>query len=410
MKKLVIVLAVLALCAGTASAKLTVATPTHELERPVRENTVFWFDDMEGDVSDYVSVDFSAGAEPHFHWDTYLAYDGRGYSWWCGNFDYDANGGYGNSWDDRLNIPELDLSTSTYPILTYAFRHDSEPAYDFTWIQAESAGVYVNLNRGYDGVQPWTYIGLYGFVLVPYDDPLHARFRFVSDGAWSDEDGLYYSVGGAFMCDNIEVFDYFTGYQYFYDSEPGAREGECVPDVPGAAGDYWHLIDRACPALSDPHSWWCGDDSDTSLVPPNLQDGLFTPVVELSPTYNAVSCTAHFAMHFAVPTVDNDYCAYYGTCDGSNYYGIAAYWGDFGQCDGWGSTAYNTGFDVGQFCAGRAITHAGFLWIMYTTDNGCGPGAGGDAGVMADDLWYEGEEAPTAVEDASWGSIKSMYR
>jgi hypothetical protein len=211
------------------------------------------------------------------------------------------------------------------------------------------------------------------------------------------------------MCDIVKVFDYFGGYVYFYDDvEDGI--GACIPAVPGAAGDFWHLIDRCCPALSDPHSWWCGDDADTGFVPPNLQNALFSPMAELSGVdYTAASsCTCHFAAHFAIPTVDNDYCAFYGSC-GADYYGIAAYWGDFGSCDGWGGTAYNIGFDVGQFCTGD-FTHAGFMWIMYTTDNGCGPAGGGDAGIMIDDVWFEGIPAMTPVEDSSWGSIKSMYK
>jgi len=404
MKKLFIVLAIMALFAGMATAKLTVATPTHELQGPSRTNTLFWFDDMEGDVSGYSTSDLSAGAAPHFHWDAYMAYGGAGMSWWCGNFDYDADGGYGNSWDDRLVIPTLDLSAATYPILTYAFRHDSETGYDYTYVQAESLGLFVDLNRGYDGTQPWTDIGLYGFILQTYDNPLNARFRFLSDGAWSDEDGLYLSVGGGFMCDNVKVFDYFGGYVYFYDSEPGAREDECIPAVPGAAGDFWHLIDRCCPALSDPHSWWCGDDADTGFVPPMLQDALFSPGVDIS---LAAACTVHFAAHFAIPTVDNDYCAFYGSA-GYGYYGIAAYWGDFGACDGWGGGAYNVGFDITQFDA-PPYGVGGFLWIMYTTDNGCGPAGGGDAGIMIDDVWFEGPLAGTAVEESSWGSIKAMY-
>jgi hypothetical protein len=401
MKRLVIVLAVLAF-AAMASAKLTVATPANELEQPGRENTFFWGDDIESGVNGWTSADLTATAVPHFHWDTYMAFAGQ--SWWCGNFDYDADGGYGNSWDDRLDIPATDLSTATYPVLTYAFRHDSEIGYDFTYVQAESGGVYVDLNRGYDGSAGWTDIGIYGFVLVPYDNPFVGRFRFVSDGAWSDEDGLYLSVGGGFACDNVQIFDYFGGYVFFYDSEPGAREDECMPSIPGSAGDFWHIIDRACPALSDPHSWWCGDDADTSFVPPNLQDALFTPVV----TVGAATCTAHFAQHFAIPTVDNDYIAYYGTCDGMNYYGIASYWGDFGSCDGWGGTAYNIGFDVSQFCFPAVTEQAGFMWVMNTTDNGCGPAGGGDAGAMIDDFWFEGVPA-VPVEEASWGSIKAMY-
>ncbi len=365
-----------------------------------------WHDDMEGDVSGWTSVDFTATAVPHFHWDTYMAFEGT--SWWCGNFDYDADGGYGNSWDDRLElqvdaVPVEHVSWGALkalyredssgdaggrardpvvPVLTFAYRHDSEIGYDFTYVQAESSGAYVNLNRGYDGVQPWTDIGPYGFELSDYDDPLQVRFRFVSDGAWSDEDGLYLSNGGAFAVDNIKIYDFATGNVLFYDSEPGVREDECIPAIPGAAGDYWHLIDRACPAYSDPHSWWCGDDADTSFVPPNLADALYSPVVY---TDIALSCTAYVAIHYAIPTVDNDYLALYGTVDNSHYYAVAAYWGDFGSCDGWGSSGVTWGFDIGQF--GGETYYAGMLFVMYTTDNGCGPGEAGDAGVMIDDLW-----------------------
>ncbi|MFH1689113.1 MAG: hypothetical protein ABIE42_02615, partial [Candidatus Eisenbacteria bacterium] len=124
MKKMFIVLAVLALLVGTASSKLTEAKPVYELSTPDRGNAVFWFDDMEGDVSAWSTTDFSAGTVPHFHWDTYMAFAGS--SWWCGNFDYDTDGGYGNAWDDKLVIPELDLTSAIIPVLTYAFRHDSE--------------------------------------------------------------------------------------------------------------------------------------------------------------------------------------------------------------------------------------------------------------------------------------------
>jgi hypothetical protein len=400
MKKLVIVLAILAL-AVAASAKLTTAIPTTEKPMQDRFDAVWFVDDIESGVNGWSSSDLSAGASSHFHWDSYLAFEGE--SWWCGNFDYDADGGYGNSWDDRLNIPPTDLSASTYPILTYAFRHDSEVGYDFTYVQAESMGSYVNLNRGYDGKAGWSDIGVYGFILIPYDNPLNARFRFLSDGAWSDEDGLYMSTGGGFACDNVKVFDYFTGTVFFYDSEPGAREDECVPSVPAAAGDYWHIIDRLCPAYSDPHSWWCGDDADTNLVPPNLQDALFTPIVNV----NAASCTVFAAIHFGIPTVDNDYCVFYGFCDGG-YYGMYSYWGDFEQCDGWGTSGF-AGYDVGQFSSDFPHTTMGYAWVMYTTDNGCGPAVGGAAGITIDDVIFAGD-AFVPVEESSWGGIKALYR
>ncbi|MCK4916136.1 MAG: hypothetical protein KAS89_08190, partial [Candidatus Eisenbacteria sp.] len=76
MKKLFIVLVVLALCVGVASAKLTESKATYEFSTPNRANAVIWYDDMEGDVSSYSTTDFSAGAAPHFHQDTYMAYEG----------------------------------------------------------------------------------------------------------------------------------------------------------------------------------------------------------------------------------------------------------------------------------------------------------------------------------------------
>jgi hypothetical protein len=406
MKKLFIVLAIMALFAGMASAKLNVATPTSEPQAPSRVNEVFWSDDMESGVNGWTTVDFTVGAQPRFHWDSYMAFQGQGQSWWCGTFEYDLDGGYGNIWDEKLAIPTTDLSTATAPILTYAFRHDSESGYDYTYVQVESLGVFKNLNRGYDGRAPWSDIGLYGFELEDYDNPLNARFRFISDGGWSDEDGDYLSVGGAFACDNVQVFDYWTGFVYFFDSEPGAREDECIPVVPGAAGDYWHLIDRACPATSDPHSWWCGDDADTSLVPPGLNNGLLTPVVPVS----AMSCTAHFYMHFACPTLEDDFINYAVTTNGVDYYDIGGWWGDFGSCDGWGSTGVNIGFDVGQFTTPPFFS-AGFMFTMVSSDDGCGPGLGGDAGFMIDDFWFEGvPHIPVPVEETSWGSVKSMFR
>jgi len=405
MKKFVIVLAILALATGLASAKLTEATRVDEMTGQSRGNVEIFFDDMEGDLSGYATSDLSAGAVSHFHTDTYMAYEGLK-SWWCGNFNFDADGGYGNSWDDRLTIPELDLSGATYPILTYAFRYDSEPAYDFTYVQAESAGAYVDLNKGYDGAAAWFDIGVFGFVLATYDNPLKARFRFVSDGAWSDEDGLYASNGGAFMVDIVKVFDYFGGYVYFYDTAEDDSPNSCVPEVPAAAGDFWHPITRKCPAYSDPTSWWCGDDADTSVVPPNLQDALFTPLVDIT---GADACTAYVAIHFACPTVDNDYLSMYVTATGAGYYSIGGWWGDFGSCDGWGSTGLDIGFDCTQFDVPEDFAWAGMVFIQYTTDNGISGAGGGDAGFMLDDLRFMIPEG-VPVEEASWGSIKSMYR
>ena len=387
--------------AATAAARTTVAAYTEKVDPPdSRSPIVLFFDDMESGVGGWTTVDNTATGTAHFHLDTYMAYEGT-YSWWCGNFDYDTDGGYGNSWDDRLVIPTTDLTAATYPILTYAFRHDSEVGYDYTYVQAESMGVFVDLNRGYDGSAPWTDIGLYGFILQTYDNPLNARFRFLSDGAWSDQDGLYLSVGGGFMCDIVKVFDYFGGYVYFFDD--GETGGLCVPGVPSPAGDWWHIIDRACPAYSDPHSWWCGDDADTSLIPPNLNNSLISPAVNI---VGAGTCTLRMLLHAEVPTVDNDYWTEEVSVDGGGTWVVTGtWWGDFGSCDGWGTSGI-AGVDISPLLPGTAFQ---FKLTFYSTDNGCGPGAAGGAGIMLDDTWLE-DWTGSAVEEKSWGSIKAMYR
>jgi len=286
-------------------------------------------------------------------------------------------------------------------MLTFAYRHDSEIGYDHTWVQVESTGTWVDLNSGYSGSSGgWQDCGSSGFSLSGFGDPVRVRFRFLSDGAGSDEDGLYDSDGGAFHVDNIRVYDFASGEVYFYDDcEDGV--GLCTPTVPPAAGDWWHIIDRRCPALSDPHSWWCGDDADTSLVPPGLRNWLCTPLIQLGEWVG--SCTVHFAMHFAVPTVDNDFVSFHGTCDGVNYYHVVSYWGDFESCDGWGGGAYNTGYDITQFSS-YPYACGGFKFIFHTTDNGCGPAGGGDAGVMLDDIWMEGVVwAGRSSQQREWG-------
>jgi len=50
------------------------------------------------------------------------------------------------------------------------------------------------------------------------------------------------------------------------------------------------------------------------------------------------------------------------------------------------------------------------MWTFHTTDNGCGPGAAGGAGINVDDTWAEGEPTGSPVEQSSWGRIKGMYK
>jgi hypothetical protein len=361
-------------------------------------NTQFFFDDMESMAPGWTHGDFTATAAPHFHVDTYLAYSGT-YSWWCGTFDYDADGGYGNSWDDRLDVPATDWTGYLYPVLQFAYRNDTEPAYDFTYVQAESSGLWVNLNRGFDGVHAW---GMAGYYLGNKDNPAVCRFRVLSDGAWSDADGLYLSDGGAFMCDEVEIFDYYTATSLFFDDVEGG--GLCVPGVPPAAGDYWHLIDNVCKAWSGNYCWTCTSVDTPGFVPGLVQNWLRTPSIDIN---GALTCTTDFVIQFFVPTDDNDYWTEEVTIDnGASWTQLHAWWGD--QCDSGYSPCdhFAGGDDITNLLPGTRLAHR---WTMYTTDNGIPSDVCFCAGITIDDVEFFGVHVDP-VEQTSWGYIKAIYR
>ncbi len=398
----------LAVSSSTAAPKHTEDT-AHVPAPPTRDRAfLLWHDDNESGGTGWTHGDNTATATPRFHVDTYYAWPGGTYSYWCGEFnpDFTSGDGYGNGWDERLLLPWLDLSSppAVYPVLTFRYRHDSEPDYDYTYVQAESTGYYVNLNRGYDGLSGgWQDLGVYGYVLLNYDSPLEVRFRFISDAAYSDEDAVYDSDGGAFHVDDIQVFDYYGGHVYFFDDvEDGV--GQCMPAVPQAAGDYWHLVEKRCSASSDPHCWWCGDDADTTLIPPGLDNWLMTPIVDLA---GAFATTLRFILHAEVPMVDDDHWTEEVTMDGGDtWYHSGTYWGDYGSCAGWSFRAIFIGIDLVPYHA--PDNRFAFRLTMHTTDNGCGPGAGGGAGLVLDDVYLEGYVSP--VEQSSWGRLKAMFR
>jgi len=391
---LALVLALFAFSVAAARVSREMSVASQSMPRSL--NTVFWSDDMEGSVSGWTTVDNTATVIPRFHVDTYMAY--AGHSWWCGTFDYDADGGYGNNWDQRLNIPTTDWTGATYPLLEMVYRYDSELDYDFTYVQAESGGISRNLNRGFNGVGAWR---TWAAALGEYDNPAVCRIRFLSDGAYSDEDGHYLSVGGAFACDNVKIYDYDTGDILLLDDVESG--GLCVPGVPAPSGNYWHVVVDVCSSYSPTHSWWCGDDADTSLIPPNLDNSLITPVVDIS---GALTCTLRMAIHCEVPQTDND-----GWTDavsfngGGTWYTLGAWWGDFRACDGWGLYGLQ-GWSLDAFLPASQVQ---YRVTFITTDNGCGPGAAGGAGINIDNTRFEGVGG-NAVKPASWGVIKFLYR
>jgi hypothetical protein len=371
-------------------------------ERAERSPSIVFFDDMEDGEGAWSHVDNTALNVPAFHVDSYHSY-GRGFSWWCGeqNGHFTGGDGYGNSWDQILEIPEVDIGSAVYPILEFAFRCDTEDSYDFVYVQAESGGTYVNLNKGFSGVSAWAAFSGYAIGPGTYDSPFNGRFRFISDVGFSDEDGGYDSDGGAFHVDNIRVYDYFDGTTLFLDDcESG---GLCTATVPDAAGDWWHIVPRNCLSYSGSQAWWCGDDADTSLVPASINNSLISPPIDIT---GSMVCTLRFLLNAQVPTTDDDFWVEEITTDGgTTWHTTGVWWGDFGQCGAWGTHGIN-GVDLSPYLPGSMFR---FRLTMYTTSNGCGPATTGGAGVALDDIWVE-DWTGSAVRHTSWGAIKAMYR
>jgi len=368
-----------------------------------RSPSVIFHDDMESGENGWTHVDRTASEEPAFHRTAGLAYGGSA-SWWCGAQDaaYAGGDGYGNGWDGRLDLPEVDLSGAALPLLSFAYHCDSEPGYDKTTVEAEIGGIMVALGGPYEGASGgWISLAGAALSLESCDTPLRARFRFVSDDAFSDEDGLYDSESGAFHVDDIRIYDYYGGLEYFADDAESG--GLCTPSSAEGAGDWWHIVERRCSAYSDPSCWWCGSDADTSVVPGGLVNSLTSPAVDIS---GVSACTLRYLLHAEVPMVDDDFWTEELTTDGgATWYVSGVFWGDFGSCDLW-SLRGVSGVDVTPYLPGTSFR---VRFTLHTTANGCGPGVAGGAGIFLDDTWLE-DWTDTPVEAMSWGRVKALYR
>ncbi len=409
MKNLIIAVAILAFFAGMAVARgPQEATPVpYDGQHHTRGITV-WADDMESGAPGWTHGDGSI-LPPYWHIDSYMAYSGN--SWWCGDLSITADGGYGNLWKQWLESPTIDWTGYTYPILTYQFRHDCESGYDYGYAQADSAGGYVNLNKGYTGTAAW---GSAGYYLGNKSNPARIRFYFESDAAYSDADGLYLSVGGAFAVDDITVQDYYTYTTLFLDDADAN-----VFMVPGApvvgAGDFWTIASDNCQAYSNPHYWTCSSP-DSTMVPPDLVDWLKTPAINISSYNPASTCTLYFVQQMFMSGAYGGSWQEIAVADGAE---IVTGWWYGHQCQ-FSTPAGPCGHYLGVIpIVGPGVfpsaSMVGGEWIMLTDSlgNGCDVAACPlgycSAGMNIDDTWIE-VTVPVAVEDSSWGKIKSMYR
>ena len=214
-------------------------------------------------------------ASSFWHIDTYKAFSGQ--SWWCGVaaasvpyswtalYGSTAAPGYGNGWKEYLQHA-FDLRAATGTVsLSYQYRCDLEPNWDFAFVEVSSDGGYV-----WDQLKSYTSYGSTSLPakvqwrpgsvdLTSYSGKeILLRFRVFSDEIFSDEDYDYYRSlippvtgfegDGAFFVDEIRLTDQGGAHTIFYDDvESGAgdwvtNEYEQAPDLAGTS--FWVNTDE----------------------------------------------------------------------------------------------------------------------------------------------------------------------
>ncbi|MDH3215877.1 MAG: T9SS type A sorting domain-containing protein [Candidatus Krumholzibacteria bacterium] len=210
---------------------------------------LYSFDDGLGgpDPQGWVSVDRTS-QDAYFHVDDFSGAGGPHapidgtQSLWCGRETIPGCAtcpGYGNMWLQYFE--SVAFPSSGDVTVDFLIEYDSEPGYDFTYIQYLSKSDVWQTLDSYDGKGAEL-----ASVVVPADSvdaSVKLRFHFFSDGGYSDEDGLYVS-DGAVVIDSVTVSDN-TGVLDFQDFETEALGATTTTDGDWTATSYPAFGDHA---------------------------------------------------------------------------------------------------------------------------------------------------------------------
>ncbi|MEJ2722844.1 MAG: hypothetical protein P8181_17160, partial [bacterium] len=203
------------------------------------------------DAQGWTAVDKTAQYGVFFHIDDFAGLGGGDYgrltplsgsqSLWCGlrgdstsemYCGFKQLPGYGNYWSQYFETAPIPVVGDA--VLAYQIRWDTEPGYDFVYVEyLDTSGAWVEL-ASYNGIgetsDSWT------VPAGPAPDSIRVRFRFESDGAYSDEDGIFDS-DGAVIIDSLVVSD-STGVVNFQDFETEAVGATTTADGAWSAGAF----------------------------------------------------------------------------------------------------------------------------------------------------------------------------
>ena len=225
------------------------------------------------DVQGWTSVDNTAQIGDLFHVDDfagipgYAALEGVHSLWcgvpassaapWCG---YAVLPGYGNSWNQAFCTKNC-LTVGNGVEVTFLITWDSEPGYDGTTVEIDACDDnWVAVDGNGPGGYDFTGTGADSLHTTFVPDTLHGasmrvRLHFVSDGAWSDQDGLW-NTNGAVIIDSLSVRD-GTGIvvpvETFEDEAVGATVAtDWTSCTPPGYGDFSGLFPGLSLVQEDP--------------------------------------------------------------------------------------------------------------------------------------------------------------
>ena len=252
----------------------------------------FSFDGPSGgpDPQGWTAVDRTAQLDNFFHVADGTELDGGTHgtlqvlegakSLWCGQAataevpycGWASLPGYGNVW---LQLFESrSFNTAGDVTISYKIRWDSEAGYDETYVEYENASqqwVTLPVNGGagrYDGTGEIVETQVVSSAAI--GPSTRFRFRFESDGAWSDQDGQY-PTDGACIVDSLCVSD-STGVLSFQDFEAeasgalGTVDGDWMAGAKAGFGSFaalypgFSVLQQDPCVVNDSYFWGWFDD------------------------------------------------------------------------------------------------------------------------------------------------------
>jgi hypothetical protein len=402
------------------------------------QDTLFYHD-FENGMTGFTTDD-ETDDEAYWHLDSYNAYEGSGYSWWCGanpGEGWATAPGYGNGWTQFLFSPVWDFSGAPSSIvLSFYHKYDCEPSSGSPWFPEDWDGgcVFISIDGGStfmpitptaNSDQEYTASNLWGFEYNGYgpdipgwngdsegwiyaefdlseyagENQVQLRFGFASDGVLSDEDG--YEGGdfdGAWYIDNVKIKVGPTE-QYFQDFNDGQSHNwtaEAAPPV----GDYWIMTDNRY--ASPDTAMYCGN-SQTWSLPQGLNNCLVSPMIDLT---NMSEAFLDFRFWMGIPPQGET------LLDGVivEIYGNNKYWENIaGTAQGFSddSQMWIRYCESGSPCEltpwlGQEVRIRIWIESDYEDQEPLGEG------IYLDDFLIIGEEE-TKVQKSSFGKVKAQF-